>query len=143
MLFKQARYICQQVPWPCMSVIFFCHIILVKSLFCLLECKKSRPLGMQSGRIRNFQITASTSYHRYAPRKARLRSSSGSWWTTLRNRNQWLQVDFRYQATVTSISNQGAHNQNFFVTRYTLSYSNNGLKFRTYKSRGRVKVRLQ
>ena len=96
---------------------------------------------MQSGRIRNFQIAASSSFHRFAPRKARLRSSSGSWSTVVRNRNQWLQVDFRYRATVTGILNQGAHNRNWFVRRYTLSYSNDGLKFQTYKSRGRVKVR--
>ena len=95
---------------------------------------------MQSGKIRDIQITASTIYYDYQAWKARLKSSKGSWWTIVGNRNQWLQVDFKYRATIVNIFTQGHQSSNYFVRSYTLSYSSDGLRFKTYKVKGRVRV---
>ena len=95
---------------------------------------------MQSGKIRDIQITASTTYQDYLAWKARLKSSKGSWRAVASNRNQWLQVDFKYRATIVNIFTQGHHSGNYFVRSYTLSYSSDGLRFKTYKVKGRVHV---
>ena len=45
-----------------------------------------------------------------------------AWWS---NKGQWVQVDFKKVAKVTKIGTQGGYN-NWWVSKYTVSYSVNG-----------------
>ena len=109
-----------------------------------LACKDPKALGMESGKIPDSRITASSEWQSdYGASNARLnfKNYSGSWSSRQNNVNQWLQVDFEYAATITDILTQGrdtAYNQ--WVKSYMVSYSNDGVKFETYQSGGRDKV---
>jgi hypothetical protein len=64
----------------------------------------------------------------------------GAWSSRSNDLNQWLQVNFVLQATVTEILTQGRSNANQWVTSFTVSYSNDGLDFFAYRVNGVVKV---
>ena len=120
-------------------------------------------MGMESGKILDKQITASSEWDaRHAAHQGRLNFQevyergvalkSGSWSARKNNKNQWLQVDLlREESVVTSVATQGrnrhplygAHNQ--WVTNYKLQYSNNGVNFTYYKDerQNSTKVRLK
>ncbi|CAB3983146.1 EGF-like repeat and discoidin I-like domain-containing 3, partial [Paramuricea clavata] len=66
----------------------------------------------------------------------------GAWSARRNDLNQWLQVNFVLQATVTEILTQGRSNADQWVTSYTVSYSNDGLNFFAYRVNGVVKVFL-
>ncbi|XP_028408851.1 fibrillin-1-like isoform X4 [Dendronephthya gigantea] len=99
---------------------------------------------MESGKIPDSQITASSEWdHLHGATNARLNSAknSGSWSSRLNNQNQWLQVDFKFRATITDILTQGRgikHNQ--WVRSYTVSYSDDGHRFKLYQRSGQDKV---
>ena len=102
------------------------------------SCRK--PMGMESGRILNSSITASTGLPGYPSYKARLNTNAG-WFAAKQNPNQWLQVDFGSVTQVTAISTQGYYYGNSWVKSYTLSYSNTGLEpFRSYHQQSLKKV---
>ncbi|XP_044166438.1 discoidin, CUB and LCCL domain-containing protein 2-like [Acropora millepora] len=112
-------------------------------------CNKS--LGMESGKILDKQITASSEWDaNHTAHQGRLNfqevvegvvaKKSGSWSALIRDQNQWLQVDLlRQESVVTSVATQGRnknslwgeHNQ--WVQSYKLQYSNNGVDFEYYK----------
>ena len=120
-------------------------------------------MGMESGKILNKQITASSEWNaHHAAHQGRLNfqevvergvaRKSGSWSARKNDKNQWLQVDLlREEAVVTSVATQGrnkhprwgAHNQ--WVKSYKLQYSNNGVDFEYYKDarENSAKVRLK
>ena len=100
---------------------------------------------MGSGAIHDNQITASSEYSpSLAPRMARLSSQVyGSSWSALVNDvNQWLQVDFLQNVTLSKLATQGRHSVSQWVLSYLLSYSMDGSAFENYKQCGGDKVRL-
>ena len=98
----------------------------------------TRPLGMQSGAIKDDQITASSSSST-APR-ARLHGTS-SWTAKRSDLNQWLAVDLRSLHTITRVATQGDPRSDRWVTSYTLQHRENQTKpWDTYKESGRRKV---
>ena len=107
----------------------------------------SYPVGIQSGRIKNIQITASSMWNKYhAPyfgRLKRVRRSRymGGWSARHNNHRQWIQVDLRRIIKLTMISTQGRKLAKQWVTRYTVSYSVDCVHFVPYKQRDRLKVR--
>ena len=120
-------------------------------------------MGMESGKILDKQITASSKYDaNHAAHQGRLNfqevvegggpKKSGSWSACKSDQNQWLQVDLLHQeSVVTSVATQGRnrnplwgeHNQ--WVKSYKLQYSNNGVDFEYYKDarQNSAKVRLK
>ncbi|XP_067050762.1 discoidin, CUB and LCCL domain-containing protein 2-like [Acropora muricata] len=116
---------------------------------CVSACNRS--LGMESGKILDKQITASSEWNaHHAAHQGRLNfqevvegdvaRKSGSWSARKNDMNQWLQVDLlREESVVTSVATQGrnrhprwgAHNQ--WVKNYKLLYSNNEVYFEYYK----------
>ncbi|XP_021235778.1 EGF-like repeat and discoidin I-like domain-containing protein 3 isoform X2 [Numida meleagris] len=106
----------------------------------LLGCELSgcsEPLGMKSGHIQDYQITASSVFRTlnmdmfaWEPRKARLdkQGKVNAWTSGHNDQSQWLQVDLLVRTKVTGIITQGAkdfgHVQ--FVGSYKLAYSNDG-----------------
>ena len=120
-------------------------------------------MGMESGKILDKQITASSEWDaNHAAHQGRLNfqevveggvlKNSGSWSALINNQSQWLQVDLlREESVITSVATQGRnsyplwvpHNQ--WVKSYKLQYSNNGVDFEYYKDaiQNSAKVRLK
>lgn len=84
-------------------------------------------------------FSASSMYnHYYGPWSSRLQDRNhgnyrGAWISRHKRRNEWLQVDFGTKARVTRIATQGRYDANQYVTWYTVTYSNDGQRFRPYK----------
>uniref|UniRef100_A0A7N4NNV3 EGF like repeats and discoidin domains 3 n=1 Tax=Sarcophilus harrisii TaxID=9305 RepID=A0A7N4NNV3_SARHA len=113
----------------------------------LLGCELSgcsEPLGMKSGHIQDYQITASSIFRTlnmdmftWEPRKARLdkQGKVNAWTSGHSDQSQWLQVDLLVPTKVTGIITQGAkdfgHVQ--FVGSYKLAYSNDGEHWTVYQ----------
>ena len=112
----------------------------------ILACKNPKPLGMESKKIPDYRIRASSvwnAYHAASNARLNFRHKSGSWSSRRNDRNQWLQVDFKYKATITDIITQGRLKYvHQWVRSYTVSYSKNGAKFRYYRKNKRIRVRI-
>ena len=83
--------------------------------------------------------------HYYGPWNARLQARNrgqtrGGWIAKYRNRKQWLQVDLGVVTRIKRIATQGRYDANQWVKSYTLSYSNNGIRFIPYRRGRRVQV---
>jgi hypothetical protein len=88
---------------------------------------------MQSGKIPDSRITASGEWDTdWAPRYGRLHGNK-CWIARQSDTNQWLQIDFKYKATVTEILTQGRTQYGQWVKSYTIAYSDDGVNFATYK----------
>ena len=120
-------------------------------------------MGMESGKILNKQITASSEWNaHHAAHQGRLNfqevveegvaGKSGSWSALKNDKNQWLQVELlREESVVTSVATQGRNSHPLWsrheqwVKSYKLQYSNNGVNFKYYKDarQNTAKVRLK
>ena len=104
------------------------------------------PLGTRDGRVTRAMFTASSMYnHYYGPWSARLQaqnrgSTRGGWVAKYRNTRQWLQIDLGTTSRVKRIATQARYDANQWVKSYTVSYSNNGVRFYPYKHGKRIKV---
>ena len=104
------------------------------------------PLGVRDGRVTRAMFTASSMYnHYYGPWSARLQAQNhgitrGGWVAKYRNTRQWLQIDLGTTSRVKRIATQGRYDANQWVKSYTVSYSNNGVRFYPYRHGRRVKV---
>ncbi|KAL2092370.1 hypothetical protein ACEWY4_012168 [Coilia grayii] len=113
----------------------------------LLGCELSgcsEPLGMKSGHIQDYQITASSIFRTlnmdmftWEPGKARLdkQGKVNAWTSGHSDQSQWLQVDMQVPTKITGIITQGAkdfgHVQ--FVGSYKVAYSNDGERWLIYQ----------
>ncbi|KAI3372499.1 hypothetical protein L3Q82_022978, partial [Scortum barcoo] len=122
----------------------------------LLGCELtgcSEPLGMKSGHIQDYQVTASSIFRTlnmdmftWEPGKARLdkQGKVNAWTAGHSDQSQWLQVDLLVPTKVTGIITQGAkdfgHVQ--FVGSYKVAYSNDGERWNIYQDekQGKDKV---
>ena len=101
---------------------------------------------MENGEILDGQITASSEWNaNHGPANGRVNFKAGGGrtgaWSSLPNDlNQWLQVDFELQATVTEIMTQGRSDANQWVKSYAVTYSNNGVFFDAYQKNGTIMV---
>ncbi|XP_046856002.1 lactadherin-like isoform X2 [Xenia sp. Carnegie-2017] len=106
-------------------------------------CINPKALGMENREISDAQITASSEYDTFHGKSnARLNCNlkSGSWSARKNDKHQWLQVDFRNRVTITEIQTQGResyHNQ--YVKTYSVSYSDDGTIFKSYKNEKGIK----
>ena len=108
-------------------------------------CLAPTALGMESGKIPDNAITASSTHSSGCkPANGRLNKVAGAcaWTTTSGGKmNSWFQVDLGKFATVTGIATQGCCKANEWITSYRVSYSAHGKKWTTYKeSGGKTKV---
>ena len=100
---------------------------------------------METGKIKDSQIMASSVWdvnHGASNARMNFAQKSGSWSSKSNDLHQWLQVDFKYNATIGDIQTQGRGRHKQWVESYTLSYSYDGVKFVPYKKNGKDKVRL-
>ena len=116
-----------------------CHLV-------LLDCKDSKPLGMENGEIFDNQITSSSNYsnqHRAANGRLNFVAGSfrtGAWSSRANNLDQWLQVDFQRSTIITGISTPGRQESNQFVKSYTVSFGDDGKHLNNYKTGDILKV---
>ena len=111
----------------------------------ILACKNPKALGMERGKITDAQLTASSVYNSlHGATNARLNfvKNSGSWSSKRNDLKQWLQVDFKYSATITDILTQGRGRLDQWVRSYTVSYSSDGGAFKPYQKSGKDEVTL-
>ena len=103
--------------------------------FLPLECQV--PLGMENLKITPAQISASSQYYDHSPNYGRLHSigNIGAWAARVNDLNQWIQIDFGIETTVTYVATQGRYNRQL-VTQYKLQYSNDGNLFQVFKQQG-------
>ena len=100
------------------------------------------PLGMESGTIADDQLSASsvwTGGSVHAARQGRLnfktsRNVAGAWCPRKNDPDPWLQVNLGSDTTVTRVATQGRNGWgNWWVTKYRLQYSDDGIVFNFYK----------
>ena len=100
---------------------------------------------MESGKIMDDAITASTSFAEYlSTGKARLNVHlEGCAWSPKDGDKQtaWIQVDLSDVMSVTGVATQGRCVHPQWVTSYTVSYSIDGQNWEFYKESGGTKVR--
>ena len=106
------------------------------------------PLGMESGDIPDFAITASSeSSSIHQAKYGRLNggvSDDGRGWSPTNNTDQWLQVDLGSYHSITKVATQGTRQLSpvaAWVKSYILSYSRNGVRFVEYWDKKNHKVR--
>ena len=99
---------------------------------------------MESGAISDKQIKASSQWDsNHAPFQGRLcfqRIFEGGSWSAHKNDlHQWLQVDLGSQYTkVTRVATQGRNAYSQWVTKYRLTYSDDGVNFQYYREQGQT-----
>lgn len=107
----------------------------MQTLFLVLDNDCYHPLGLESGSVKDIQLTAKNSRGYWEPHLGRL-NNAGKYnaWSTDEN-NSWLQVDFQRPVVVSQIATQGAKQMFYsqYVTSYAISYSNDRRKWTFYK----------
>ncbi|XP_046862238.1 lactadherin-like [Xenia sp. Carnegie-2017] len=108
-------------------------------------CRDPKPLGMENGKIPDSAITASSEYaSAYLAPFARLRNTKSlkcSWAPTGSNRmNSWHQVNFGKNTIITGVATQGSCQSNEWAKTYSISYSNDGKNWSSYKENGSIKI---
>ena len=103
-------------------------------LFVFLEC--FTPLGMEDMKIKDGQITASSTYHLHKPFYGRLNLVSfyddpqrTAWCADEDDKEPYLTVDLREEKTISGVALQGASLADNFVTSFKLCHSQDGRKF--------------
>lgn len=107
----------------------------------------NQPMGLQSGRLNNRLVTASSQWDKYhGSFLARLNWGRrgrymGAWSAKHNNRYQWLQLDFGKAAKIIRLATQGRQDADHWVTQYYVKHSLDGIRFVEYKERNNRKVR--
>ena len=103
---------------------------------------------MESGHLPDSALSASSMASAdYIPQFSRLnkipaKGKHGAWCAANNNGNQWLQVYFGRETTVTKVTTQGSYNSDQWVTSYSLSFSVDGTHWAWYRlTDGHVKVK--
>ena len=103
---------------------------------------------MTRGTITDTQITASSELdNTHSAAQARLHSKAhGSkyqaWSAHENDHHQWLQIDFGSSTKITRLATQGRNGFNEWVTKYNLSYSDDGVHFHSYKMMGESRAKV-
>ncbi|XP_032371119.1 coagulation factor V isoform X5 [Etheostoma spectabile] len=111
----------------------------MQTLFLVLDNECYRPLGLESGSVKDNQITAINTRGNWKPHLARL-NNPGKFnaWSTEQNKS-WIQVDFQRPVVISQVATQGAkemfHPQ--YVVKYSISYSTDRQKWIFYKGDSR------
>ncbi|XP_075814703.1 coagulation factor VIII isoform X1 [Microtus pennsylvanicus] len=116
----------------------------MSTLFLVYNKQCQIPLGIASGSIRDFQITASGHYGQWAPNLARLHhSGSINAWST-KEPFSWIKVDLLTPMIIHGIKTQGARQKfsSLYISQFIIMYSLDGKKWLSYRgnSTGTLKV---
>lgn len=124
------------------ALAFFILQIYLASAVRAAECDS--PLGMESGSIKDSQITASHWLHKsfhYEAKHARLNKSplSGAWCSEgiKKHPNQYIQIDLLKNMKITGIATQGRSKFLEYIEKFQIHYSRDGEShFRMYNESG-------
>ncbi|XP_020830327.1 coagulation factor V [Phascolarctos cinereus] len=120
----------------------------------LLGCEVqgcSTPLGMESQKIENNQITASSMKKSllggyWSPFYARLNAQGrvNAWQAKSNNNKQWLQIDLLKTKKITAIVTQGAKSfsNEMYVMTYAIFYSDHGTEWKPYKDKSSMTEKI-
>ncbi|XP_072286009.1 coagulation factor VIII [Pyxicephalus adspersus] len=105
------------------------------ALYLVYDPRCHQPLGLSSGKIQNFQITASGHYGSWVPHLARLENSGSINAWSVDNENSWIQVDLLAPMLIHAIQTQGARQRlvSLYISQYIVFYSMNGEKWSQYQ----------
>ena len=127
-----------------------CFFLFVQANILLAAKSCVIPLGIESGYLPDDALSVSSYYDaRYYPPFSRLnniyqKGNDGSWCAKSNDGNQWLQVNFGRETTVTKVATQGRNNGAEWVISYSLSYSTDGIHWASYTLMdGHIKVYQQ
>ena len=107
----------------------------------------NKPLGLQSRRLPDSKITASSEYNQFhAARLGRLGQVKrgkfvGAWCARYNNHYQWLKVDFGRPMKIRKVCTQGRQDAGQWVTSFYLSSSVDNVHWSMYRFRSGNKVR--
>ena len=107
----------------------------------------NQALGMQSGRIKNKAVKASSIVNvKHAAYLARLHRTqraglASAWCPSNNNHLQWLQIDLVKTTKVTGIATQGRIDKNQWVKSYWIKYSQNEANWAIVRNWGSNQVR--
>ncbi|XP_061654800.1 neuropilin-2a isoform X5 [Phyllopteryx taeniolatus] len=99
----------------------------------------SMALGMESGKISDEQISASTTFYdnRWLPRQGRLNNPDNAWTPSEDSNKEYIQVDLHFLKVLTGIATQGAVSKetqkSYYVTTFKLEVSTNGEDWMIYR----------
>jgi len=95
----------------------------------ITDCSHNGPLGMITGEIQDWQVTASSTYPKEwdtncHERYGRVYQPNGlGWCAKYKSSSEWLQIDLGVAAKVTGVMTQGRGDGTEWVTSYMVSYS--------------------
>lgn len=121
--------------------IVYCLSLILCFLFLFSVYRCSLPLGLENGDVPDAAFSASSSANsKHGPARSRLNIQSnskgyGAWSAGANNGKQWLQIDFGELVRVTKVATQGRQDSGQWVTKYTLSYSVDGMHWAEYKEK--------
>ena len=103
----------------------------------IVDC--SEALGLESEKVNDSQISASSYYLNYSPLEGRLNNKKA--WCTSSN-NRFLQIDLLEVRHVSALATQGYKGSfSSYVKTYEIKYSYDGVKWFDYKDdSGKKKV---
>uniref|UniRef100_A0A673CTC1 Neuropilin n=1 Tax=Sphaeramia orbicularis TaxID=375764 RepID=A0A673CTC1_9TELE len=99
----------------------------------------SNAFGLESGKITDDQITASSSFYdgHWLPRQARLNYNDNAWTPNDDSNREYIQVDLHVLKVITGIATQGAISKetqkSYYVTTFKLEVSTNGEDWMVYR----------
>nr|XP_029516038.1 neuropilin-2-like isoform X1 [Oncorhynchus nerka] len=99
----------------------------------------STAFGLESGKISDDQISASSSFYdgRWSPRQARLNNIDNAWTPSEDSPKEYIQVDLHFLKVLTGIATQGAVSKetqkSYYVSTFKLEVSTNGEDWMTYR----------
>ncbi|XP_077472587.1 coagulation factor V [Stigmatopora argus] len=116
----------------------------MQTRFLVLDRECYQPLGLQSGSVKDEQITANKTRGYWEPHLARL-NNQGKYnaWSTDQS-NSFIQVDFQRPVVISQVDTQGAKQlfQSQFVTNFSISYSNDRRRWILYKGDSTYPMRI-
>ncbi|XP_022795203.1 uncharacterized protein LOC111333840 [Stylophora pistillata] len=100
-------------------------------------------LGMESGIIKDYQLTASSTYSFLQPYKARPGGDNDAWCAFIANDQQFIELDFTKKTRVTRIVTYGRSQKQHWVKRYLIQFSNNEVDWYNYTENGFDKLSIK
>jgi len=109
------------------------------------------PVGLEDGRIKDNQITASSHWDNHEASGARLNNkykyvnnkiSWGAWCTDVKDTHQYLSVDLGHVRAISGVATQGAILKSF-VKNYKMNYSLDGQEWKMFVQNGAAKVTIR
>ncbi|XP_069842671.1 coagulation factor VIII [Dendropsophus ebraccatus] len=107
----------------------------LKALYLVYDPQCHQPLGLETQRIKDPQISASGHYGHWLPSLARLGNTGSINAWSVDSVDSWIQVDLLTPMLVHSIQTQGARQRllSIYISQFLISYSINGQKWSPYQ----------